>query len=45
MQFNMPMPRDLASWFARIQKAANPAQVTTNADEPPAELNSHDEEE
>ncbi|MDX1927877.1 MAG: RluA family pseudouridine synthase [Pirellulaceae bacterium] len=43
MQFNMPMPRDLASWLNRIQKAASESQSTTNAATP--EPSSHDEEE
>ncbi len=45
MQFNMPMPRDLATWFARIQKAASTTEVTTNDEPTSTELNSHDEEE
>ena len=55
MQFTMPMPRDLASWFARLQKAANSAEVNLAVDAIPAklqlaelqrkQLNSNDEEE
>jgi len=45
MQFNMPIPRDLASWFVRIQKAASADQLTTDAEKSSTELNSQDEEE
>jgi 23S rRNA pseudouridine1911/1915/1917 synthase len=45
MQFNMPMPRDLASWLARLQKAVTVAEVTTTSADSPTELNSQDEEE
>ena len=55
MQFTMPMPRDLASWFARLQKSANSAEVKLAVDATPAnlqltelkrtQLNSNDEEE
>ena len=40
MQFNMPMPRDLASWLNRIQKAASESEVESS---PEARL--QDEEE
>ncbi len=56
MEFHMPMPRELASWFARIQKAAAANRPTANSNanassQPhqqstsPTSLNSHDEEE
>jgi 23S rRNA pseudouridine1911/1915/1917 synthase len=45
MQFNMSMPRDLASWLARIQTAASATEKATAADSSATELSSHDEEE
>ena len=45
MQFEMPMPRDLASWLARLQKAACEAHITKAAEASPPELNSLNEEE
>ena len=50
MQFNMPMPRDLASWLARLQKAtsaneASFATETSSTETSSTELNPFDEEE
>lgn len=45
MQFNMPMPRDLAIWLARLQKATSANEASFAIESSATELNLFDEEE
>ena len=45
MQFNMPLPRDLASWLARLQNATSANEANFATETSSTELNPFDEEE